>query len=62
MSPDYEPTTDHNWREDLTWRADSAVIAVSVAERYVFAYNFDSDQALDDHETIRALLASSGAP
>ncbi|MCP4535670.1 MAG: hypothetical protein GY832_00820 [Chloroflexi bacterium] len=56
-SCDYEPTT-RNWHEDIEWSADSLVVAVIVEDEYVFAYNFETDQPLEDPERIKTVLQS----
>jgi hypothetical protein len=61
VSQDYLPDTI-NWHEDIEWSADSSVIAVIVEDQYVFAYDFELDQRLEDPEAIRRLLAVRSHP
>jgi hypothetical protein len=55
-SQDYPPTTHRNWNEELRWSTDSSVIAVSIGETYVFAYDLRTKQRLEDHTQIGQLL------
>ncbi len=56
ISHDYEPTTNRNWHEDIVWSDDASVIAVTVEEEYVFAYDFNTEQRYEEAERILDLL------
>ena len=56
ISPDYEPTTHRNWYEDVVWSEDGTVVAVTIEEQYVFAYDFQTEQRYEDPTQIRSLL------
>ena len=56
ISPDYEPTTQRNWYEDVVWREDGEVVAVTIEGQFVFAYNFETGQQYEDSTQIQALL------
>ena len=60
ISHDYEPTTSRNWHEDIVWSEDGAVIAVILEDQYVFAYEFDTGQRLENPGNIEELLRSHG--
>jgi hypothetical protein len=60
ISQDYEPTTRKNWREDVVWSEEGTVVAVTIEERYVFAYDILSGQHYEDPEKIRNLLEECG--
>jgi hypothetical protein len=60
VSPDYEPTTQRNWNEELEWSKDATVIAVSIDGQYVFAYDFTSAQRVEDGVRIKQLLSARG--
>jgi hypothetical protein len=62
-SDDYPTSyTSTNWHEDLEWSEDSSVIAVSIEGQYVFAYNFGTEEKLENNEDIRQLLELHNRP
>jgi hypothetical protein len=56
ISPDYEPTTQRNWHEDVVWSEDGTVVAVTIEGQFVFAYDFQTGQQYEDSVQIRGLL------
>ena len=60
ISHDYEPTTSRNWHEDIVWSDDGDVIAILIEDQYVFAYEFDTGQRLENPGNIEELLRSHG--
>jgi len=57
-SRDYMPDPQENWHEDMEWSKDSSIIAVTMNGQYVFAYDFDTDQRLEDAGHIPSLMES----
>ena len=57
ISPDYEPTTSRNWHEDIIWSQDSSIIAVTIDDQYVFAYDFETKQRYEQEDEIQDLLS-----
>ncbi|MEN8240615.1 MAG: hypothetical protein ABFS17_01740 [Chloroflexota bacterium] len=55
-SRDYEPTPFRDWDDDILWGCDSSVVAVTIENEYVFAYDFNTSKKIDDPETIIKLL------
>ena len=59
LSNDYNPDDrSKNLHEDLEWSKDSSVIAVTIDGKYVFAYDFKSNNKIEDQELIIQLLES----
>ena len=56
ISHDYDPDTGRNWREDVVWSEEGAVVAVTIEGQYVFAYDVLSGQQYEDPQQIRDLL------
>jgi hypothetical protein len=56
ISHDYEPTTHRNWHEDVVWSEDGTVVAVTIEEQFVFAYDFQTGQQYEDPAQIQGLL------
>ena len=56
ISHDYEPTTQRNWHEDVVWSEDGTVVAVTIEEQFVFAYDFQTGQQYEDPAQIQGLL------
>ena len=62
VSHDYNLETDQNFHEDLEWSKDSSVIAVIIDDQYVFAYDFRSDEKIEDQESIKQFLETRPIP
>jgi len=56
-SHDYNPDSRINWHEDLQWKKDSSVVAVIINGKYVFAYDFNTNEKVEDEETVKQFLA-----
>ncbi len=56
ISQDYELTTRRNWHEDIVWSDDASIIAVTLEEQFVFAYDFSTGQRYEEAEEILDLL------
>jgi hypothetical protein len=61
-SHDYEPTTHRAWHEEIEWSGDSSIVAVMIEDTYVFAYDFNTLQKIEDPDTIKALLKQHDLP
>ena len=61
-SRDYEPTTFRDWGEDIKWSGDSSIVAVKIENEYIFAYDFNTSQKIEDRELIGKLLEAHNLP
>ena len=57
ISHDYEPTTSRNWKEDIVWSRDGSIIAVTIEEHHVFAFDIGTKQRYEQEDEIKELLS-----